>query len=465
MQLPLYLLSQSLTSRMQVDFSKSLAQSQAFRALNPGMTICLAFGRGVGKSTCQRLFWYILLAKADADLKSGAAPHKIRVRIVMLMPTLKQANRTHADNYFAELAPDGDWGFLGARLNKTTLKATFPSGSWIQWVSADNANDNRGLRCDYVSIDECDDIDPEIFYGICLPWLSEPHSKKITVFSGTPRRGRYGLLWKAYRELPANDPETCRSFHATAYDVPLLVDPKIVQRAKDITPPSTFAREWLCDFDAAEGLVYPMFSDENTKSAFANVRGQSRPIYGKWDDILIGVDHGYEDPAVFLVVGVAGRGKDAVAHVIWEYCESHKTIDELAEVASEIHTHYPTAKWYADSSNPSAIRSYEKRTGKKIKHATHKIEDGVDIVASMLSPRPDEFGGRTPQLFVDPACTHLIHEMGMYRRKRDPKNLERILDDIEDRNNHCQDSLRYSVYHYFGNTHGPRHELHDYDDS
>lgn len=335
------------------------------------------------------------------------------------------------------------------------MKASFPGGSWIQWVSAENANDNRGLRCDYVSVDEADDIDLEIFYGIVLPWLSEPHSLKITVIGGTPRRGRFGLLYQAFKKFPdengAVDPAS-HAFHATAYDAPLLVDPRIVAKAKAITPAATFAREWLCDFDSAEGLVYPMFKEE------LHVRTPPK----EFDEILIGVDHGYEHPAVFLVLGVVGYGRDAVVYVIHEYCQSYKTQDELADMALVIHKAYPTARWFADSSGAQDIEAYKRKVNKQIMAATHKVEDGVSTVATMLSPRLDGSGRKVPRLFVDPSCVCLIAEMGKYRRKRDPQNKERILDAIEKRDDDCQDSLRYPIYHVFAGVYSTKNVIEDH---
>jgi hypothetical protein len=367
------------------------------------------------------------------------------------MPTLKQAKRVHGSLMASELSPNGAFGFLGGKINKTDWRIEFPGGSWIQWVSAENADDNRGIRCDAAFIDEADDVDLEIIEAITKPWFSEPHSLRLSVISGTPRRGRYGLLWKAHKELPKLSPK-CFSFHATGYDCPEIVDPEFLEETKRTTPPEIFAREYLCDFDAAEGLVYPMFSPE------LHVREAWLPFH----TILVGIDHGYEDPAVFLAVGVAGHGKDQVAHVIWEYAQNHQTVEQLADVAERIHSTYPQAKWFADSSGPSQIRSYEKRTGKKIVHATHKIEDGVAVVAGLLSPRPSEDGTLRPRLFISPLCGNLIEEMGKYRRRRDPQNKERVLDDIDDKHNHSNDALRYCLLRHFGQGSG-KHILTEHD--
>ena len=57
---------------------------------------------------------------------------------------------------------------------------------------------------------------------------------------------------------------------------------------------------------------------------------------------------------------------------------------------------------------------------------------------------------RWAQMYVSPKCKATITEFGKYRRKRDPKNQNRILDDIQDRDNHCMDAIRYALFTHFG---------------
>jgi hypothetical protein len=373
------------------------------------------------------------------------------------MPTLVQAKKVHSQLLVAEL--EGKWKFLGGVVNKTEWRVSFPGGSWIQFVSADVADNARGIRCDVVFVDEADDVDPEIVESVTQPWFSEPRSLRITIIGGTPRRGRYGLLYKAAKLWPSESywrqhdegglseeeikdmTSSHFSFHATAYDAPKLVDPRYLARVKRKTLPSVFAREWMCDFDSAEGLVYPMFNED------VHIRAPFLPFHS----FLVGMDHGWEDPAVLLLMGVSGYGRDAVVHVIREYCKSHTTYNDIAMVVKEWADEFRGyVRWYADSSGPSQIAEYEKQAQIGIVHATHKIEEGVPVVATMLSLKPSPSGRKSPHMYVSPECPNLIREMGMYRRKRDPKNKELILDEIEDKNNHCQDALRYAIYHVFG---------------
>jgi hypothetical protein len=377
------------------------------------------------------------------------------------MPTFKQCVDTHGALLQAEL--DGRWSFLGGRVNRTRWRVDFPGGSWIQFFGAENADAARGLRCDFVSPDECDDTDQSVFEAIVQPWFSEPWSLGITLASGTPRRGRYGLLYKLWR-LGQDGVAGFHSFHATYRDVPENVSQEYVERLRAVTSPELFAREWEANEDAAEGLVYSIF-----REAF-HVRPPVPET--RWNEILIGVDHGYEDPGVFVVCGVAGQGKDAAVHVLEEHYRTHKTEEYWVSLAAEVDRRFSVKgtkpRWYADPSQPARIEAI-RRVGCRVEPAANAIDDGVSAVADRLvvrhynplSPVCTGCGGTgcalcrattdaQARLYVSPECKNTIAEFGEYRRRRDPRNRERVTDDIEDKNNHAMDALRYAIFSRFG---------------
>ncbi len=410
-------------------------QRRAWKAISRSQTVCLPWGRGVGKSWFIRLCWYLLVAQWDGKLRPGATIPG--VRIVLLMPTLEQAKKVHARLMIDEL--EGQWAFLGAKINRSEWRVDFPGGSWIQFVTAERAAHIRGLRADVVCIDECDDVDVDIVDAIVGPWLSEPHSLQIVLAAGTPTRGRHGLLYKKHR-MGVDRENSHHSFHATYLDVPEFVDVARVERDRPFITPALFAREWLCDFDAAEGLVYPMF-----KESF-HVRKPHKDM--RWSEVIIGVDHGYEDAGVFLAIGVVGSGREAMCHVLKETYKQHQIESWWLEEAQEYRRLFPSAKWYADPSKPSMIEAI-RRLGAHIVGAENTIEEGASAVADKFHVR-DTGGGEFSRLYLDPSCKNTIRELGLYRRKRDPRNKERVLDDIEDKNNHAMDALRYAIFSRFG---------------
>jgi phage terminase large subunit len=94
----------------------------------------------------------------------------------------------------------------------------------------------------------------------------------------------------------------------------------------------------------------------------------------------------------------------------------------------------------------------------RIEGAENAIDDGVSCVADKFFIR--KVDGREPyaKLYVDPSCKNLIRELGLYRRKRDPRNRERVLDDIQDKDNHAADSIRYALMTRFGKPLATRQE-------
>jgi hypothetical protein len=393
---------------------------------------------------------WLLVAKWDHVVRRNESLNKTYrgVRIAFVMPTLAQFKRIgHAQAFLSDLAPNGEWGMLGGEVNRTDWQINFPGGSTIQVVSADNIDNNRGLRRDVVVVDEADDVDISAFESVMGPWFTEPVSLRQILVTGTPRRGRFGLLWRAFRIWPHGDVEHAPikgaySFHATGYDCPAIVSREQLDMERLNISPDRFAREYLCDFDSGEGLVYPFFD--------VGFHVRRPPGLSLFHSYIVGVDYGFNDPSVFLVIGIAGSGRDTVCHVLREWYMVGKSATELAAVAREVNTLFPGAKWYADH-DPTNTKTIRDDAHVDIVEAIKgKVEDGVSFVADAIFVREDENGRRWSQFYVDPSCKHTIEEFGLYRRKRDPQNKERILDDIDSsRNDHCLDAARYALVSHF----------------
>jgi hypothetical protein len=453
---------------LKVELNLNGPQLRAYRAtrLACRRTIVLAWGRGVGKSWFVRQLWWSLIAQYEF-VERTEAPEPFRgVRIVVLMPTLKQFKDVHMAGILSELSEK--WAFLGGRVDKQSGQISFPGGSWIKPFPASEYNSRtaRGLRCDIICADEVDDVEISVYDSVAVPWLSEQWSLGLEIVGGTPRRGRHGLLFRQFdagrkgkrirtgesvaglREDQVKQYPKIFSFHATYEDVPEIVSGEAVDKAKATTLPSVFAREWMCDFDAGEGLVYGGAFEEgfHVKSPPANI---------EWSEVIIGCDHGYEDPGVFLMIGILGSGRDATAWVIDEIYESRRLESWWVAQLTLWLSWYPTAKFYGDPSMPSRVETFRTQCKALVQPVDNSIEDGVSAVADrfMVREHRDEDGNllkRYARLYVSPRCSNLIRELGLYKRKSDPRDRERYTDDIVDRDNHGPDALRYAVFNRFG---------------
>jgi len=426
-------------------------QSRAGRFVKPGHTVALAFGRGVGKSWFIRRLCYLLISQwewVDRVTKDGT----IRgIRIVFLLPTFKQFKDVHARALLTELA--GAFAFLGAEVDRTTYTVTFPGGSSIQVFPATEHSGQRarGIRADVAVLDECDDIDINVYDAVVRPWFTEPWSLKIRIASGTPKRGRHGLLYKLFdagrrgarvragetADLALDEIEALSAFysvHATCLDAPGNVDQREVTAARLSMPKATFDREYLCDFDAGEGLVYPF------EEAF-HVR--EPPPLSSFREFLVGMDHGWVDPGVLLLGGVQGHGADATLWLLNEWHESECPNHIWNDRAKA----WDFAKFWPDPSRPDRINDL-RSAGLKVGETDNDIPGGISRVADLLFARDVENGERYARLYVSPSCVNTIREFGLYRRKKLPDG---TFDETpEDKNNHTMDALRYMAVGRFG---------------
>jgi hypothetical protein len=373
-----------------------------------------------------------------------------------MLDTLKHYRDVHGDDMIAAIEGEhSPWRALGGKIDKGTLKVSFPGGSRIQPfpAAAHNAQAARGLRPDAVLIDEGDDVSPHVVHAVCTPWFTPAWSLGMVVVAGTPRKGRYGLLYLAHSLGLSDKPEhaSYNTVHATYRDClghgPGLVAPEAIEQARATTPGPIFHREWEANFDSAEGLVYDGWDE-----AF-HVR---RPPDGATpNDTIVGVDWGYVDPSVLLMFDLYGHGNDAQAYLTEEHYATGRTQDQLIEVARGIQERRPRATWFADPSEPASIEALRQKAHVNIRKADNRIDQGVAAVANLLHIRGDvdaETGkdSRWARLYVSPECEHTRREFVSYRRKADPRDPDQYTEDIVDKDNHAMDAARYALFGHFG---------------
>lgn len=472
-------------ARSAVSIRFNLPQWRAYHAIEPHRTVFYGWGRGVGKSWFTRQAWWLLVSKWEHRLRPEA-PEPLRgVRITVLMPTLKQFKQVHWAGIERELGKGGPWAHLCARLDRQEATIQFPGGSRITPfpASAYDAQHARGMRCDVLSCDEFDDIDASVYDAIAVPWLSEPWSLGIELLGGTPTRGRHGLWFRTLqagrlgakiRASELSDDELVKrpevaaiasrfdadtepgvildalrstySFHATYKDTPETVSGRAVARARAKSPPAAFKREWEADPDSGEGQVYAFSED-------FHVRVPPSSLY--WDEFWVGGDHGWNDPGVLLLCGLAGRGNDATLWILDEVYQTetpNHVWDAKAAAWTKRYGHEmrrPPPVFALDRSRPDRIRDFI-NAGVNARGADNDIEAGVARIADLLAIRHYEGKEPAARLYVHPRCVNTIREFGEYRRKKDPRDSERFLEAIEDRNNHAMDAVRYVALERFG---------------
>jgi len=395
--------------------------------------LVLPWGRGVGKSFFVRKLWWLLVARWDGVVRPGAT--QPGVRIVMLMPSYRQARAVHFRDILSELY--GDWAFLGGVLNRSSLEMSFPGGSTIRWVTAENPAGARGIRCDIAFVDECDDVPIEMYDAVCVPWLTEHHSFNIRVLCGTPRMGRSGLLWREY-DAALSGVDGAHAVHATYLDALEHVKLENVERHKATMPEAWFRREYLCDFDSAEGLVYPEFKPLEHIKPYPD--GRKPQLW------LMGVDFGTAVATCYLAIAYDGIN----CHVVDEVYEIGLSNEQMVEKAVVWSRKYPNGKWMADYSWPTTLDYVRRNARIQMREADKSVADGILTVGSWF---------KQDRLLIDPRCKNLIKELGSYRWTSVQRDDGRFQDKPVKKNDHAVDALRYALHTQFGTPSRSRVEL------
>lgn len=422
-----------------LDLKLDCHQGQIWQACRPGRIIVAALGRGTGKT------W---LGRAKIHKWALEEPG---VHVGLLMPSLKQARAV----FWPGLLDDyhGPLKHYVHRPNQTELTCRYANGSRLTTWGAENAHSIRGQRFGRLVQDEADDIDPAVERAVVGPTFSRSGVKSIWLKTGTPRRGRYGILYRDFqlgqvgslaRLEVGPTAERYVSFRIASQQSPQVDQVWLAQVRAELLAQgqrTIYEREYECNFDAAEGLVYPMFD--------VGMHVKTAPNPKTFHSIIVGADHGFNDPGVILCIGLMGSGRETTAHVFREIYERGKDPTWWLDTALGIKKDFPGAAWYPDPSRADVCSLWASK-GIWVREVDNAIEDGLAAVTDLLAARSDGTREWT-RLFIDPSCRNTILEAGKYRRKRDKKDPERVMDEIEKgQMDHAMDALRYAVLNHIG---------------
>ena len=166
-----------------------------------------------------------------------------------------------------------------------------------------------------------------------------------------------------------------------------------------------------------EGLVYGELWDRE-------IHVQHRD--GPWQGLFVGVDEGYTNPAVLLLVGKDGDGR---LHILDEWYKT-KQLPEAVVIAAQAFK----AEEYIYDPSAAGLAASMKAKGLNCIPANNEIFQGIQAVQSRLAVCGD---GR-PRLTVEPHCENTIREFESYVWNKLKDQPVKELD-------HAMDALRYSV--------------------
>lgn len=193
--------------------------------------------------------------------------------------------------------------------------------------------------------------------------------------------------------------------------------------------PRRFNQIYGGEFYKQDGLVYSCFEeDAHSIDPFILPPGTR---------FFAGVDWGFTNPAVILVIAVTPDwGMFAVA----EWYQTQKTISEMVTIAKTMQSHWNIERFYCDPSAPANILDFN-RNGLTAVEADNDIRAGIDSVY-------EEIKGGNFRVFAG-KCPHLIDEISIYHYPQEKdilpdKDIKELLPVKQ--NEHCMDAMRYCIH-------------------
>jgi hypothetical protein len=279
-----------------------------------------------------------------------------------------------------------------AKINESELTISLKNGSQISLKGADSYDSLRGAGLDGLILDEAAVIQPEAWFEVLRPMLSDKQGKAL--FITTPS----GMNW--FYELYQNylvDPDNWASFQFTTLDGGNVPQSEIEQARKDLDE-RTFRQEYLATFETFSGRIYYAFDRSTNVCEF---QGEIPSV------LYLGIDHNIDPMSAIIAV----RQGDTL-HVIDEI---RMFSSNTQETVDEVKSRYPGSKiWcYSDPAGHQRKTSAGgitdviilQNAGFVVKTPRHHtpVRDRINAVNSRLQ---SSTGVR--HLFVSPRCKYTI---------------------------------------------------------
>jgi hypothetical protein len=305
------------------------------------------------------------------------------------------------------------FGRMGSPLKKrqTQEELELASGSRVVCLPCREDTIRGYANVNLIVLDEAARV-PDDLYRAVRPMLAVSNGRLVCLSTPYGKRGFFHDAW-------ANGGADWTRIEVPADKVP-RISPAFLAEERRALGETWFRQEYLCQFQAFEGLVYPDFDR-------CVVTGPAPPAGRR----VGGIDFGFRNPFAALW-GVVDH--DGVLWLTGEHYCRHKPLSYHAE-------HLPRGfTWYADPSGANE-RCELRWAGFAVREGSNAIRPGIAAVTARLE--------NGTLKVIDGACPNLLREAELYRYSDDSHagSGESPLDE----HNHALGALRYLISGLDGN--------------
>ena len=304
------------------------------------------------------------------------------------------------------------------QFNKSEGLATLANGSEVIFRSTEFPDRLRGPSISWWFGDEAAMYD-RLVWDVMIGRLREFGERGYAWLATTPR-GR-NWVWQLF----VQGLKPGRKIFKVSSAENIYLDPAVIQAWRDTYSGDFALQELEGEFIAFGGLIYPEFRRE----VHVTTQPPDTFVY-----TVVGVDWGFANPGVVLVLGVDGDGR---AWLVEEHYQRQRRIEEWVTLGRQIWQTWKVKTFYCDPSAPDYIKAFRDALI-PAEGANNTVNTGLQMVKNRLVVQ----GDGKPRLMVSRSAVHTIAEFESYQWA---DNRYGLRDEPVKANDHCLDALRYAV--------------------
>ena len=347
-------------------------------------------------------------------------------KILAVAPTYKQCKNIWWNDLKGMLL-EKNWV---KKINESELTITLINSSTITLRSSENYDALRGGKYNFIVLDEFADMNPDAWFQVLRPTLSDMQGHAL--FIGSPKgRNHFYDLW-----INAGTLEDWESWQFTTLQGGNVPESEIVAAQRDLDE-RTFNQEYMSQFVDYEGVIFYAYADAHNLVKYTGQFDDRTPIH-------CSIDFNTSP----ITCGVWIKGQDTL-HAIDEI-EIYGS--NTLELVQEINRRYGTARQRIAYPDATGSRTNTNSMGQSdhiilsnngFKLVTGKINpninDSINAVNAMLTNNLGEH-----KMFFDPKCKKMRECMLKYVYKEGTRVPHK--DNVHD---HFADGIRYIAHRLF----------------
>jgi len=305
------------------------------------------------------------------------------------------------------------------RFNQKDKVVKLINGSVFRLLSANNRDSLVGRAANLLIVDEAAIIPNDEYFTRDLRPALSTFTDSRCLWISTPR-GKGNYLYTYYLRGADDEYEDWNADLYTWRANPLLSEKDVDEARKSMTK-ALYLQEYECEWTTTEAQIYQDLDEEKHLGDYVGER---------FSEVIGGLDVGYRDENVFVVIGTDGENY----FIIDEFISKESTTSELAAQIQEKIDEWGIETIYIDSAAQQVKADFAYDYDIYCENAIKSVNDGINNLQVLIE---------SDKMFFDiEGARHTFSAMSSYKWNPNTETPK----PIHDWSSHPCDAVRYAIY-------------------